>query len=124
MPLVAGAKADAIVEAFRVLRYDEQPSKRNFFGITASEVQNIFTLNEIMWVPDGDEAFDDGSHILQFDEGDKVRLVAFLNTENPTELMGSIVEKWIYPDVYYGILSQWLSLFEVKRQAALTHTKP
>ncbi|MGR4876186.1 hypothetical protein [Pseudoxanthomonas sp. LARHCG66] len=31
----------------------------------------------IPWAPDGDEAFDDGSVILQFDIGECVRLIAF-----------------------------------------------
>jgi hypothetical protein len=34
-------------------------------------------FQRICWAPDGDEAFDDGSYILHFDIGNRVRLVAF-----------------------------------------------
>ena len=34
----------------------------------------------IVWAPDGDEAFDDGSYVLQVESGDQVRLIAFVGT--------------------------------------------
>jgi hypothetical protein len=44
-----------------------------------SEAQFTKTLhsNSLVWAPDGDEAFDDSSNVLQFDIADPVRLIAF-----------------------------------------------
>ena len=36
--------------------------------------------------PDGDEAFDDGSYVLQFDVGDRVRLIAFKRPDQLVDL--------------------------------------
>ena len=39
-------------------------------------------------------AFDDGSYVLQFDV-EQSRLVAFVNTDSPDDLLGSIREEWL-----------------------------
>ncbi len=36
--------------------------------------------SKLMWAPDGDEAFDDGSYVLQIDSGSLVRLIGFKGT--------------------------------------------
>lgn len=66
------------------------------------------------WAPDGDEAFDDGSHVLQFDVGDRVRLVAFRRSGVPLEEIASLSELWLPAEKYYGVLSAWLHAFEIE----------
>ena len=64
--------------------------------------------NKLTWAPDGDAAFDDGSFVLQFDYADKVRLIAFKNTE---QYENTINEIWIPIDMFYEILVEWRDCF-------------
>lgn len=61
------------------------------------------------WVmaPDGDEAFDDGSHVLQFDLHNRVRLIAFRNEEGLDEMLDSISEVEMEEELFYSILQDW-----------------
>lgn len=59
----------------------------------------------VVWAPDGDEAFDDGSHILQLDAGPSVRLIGFQNTGDALAAE-DIVELTILPDAFYSVLAQ------------------
>ena len=102
--------ADLIVEAFLDAIYRET-DRDSYFGHTKSEFENALCDAHIQWAPDGDEAFDDGSYVLQFDIEDKVRLIAFQNMESPDDMANSIAEKWIEGDQFYGILSEWRELF-------------
>jgi hypothetical protein len=65
-----------------------------------------------MLAPDGDEAFDDGSFVLQFDVGDRVRLIAFKSCHNYLHDAGSLSDVWLAADDFYGILRQWHDAFE------------
>jgi hypothetical protein len=40
-------------------------------------LRDMIYSRHILWAPDGDAAFDDGSYILQFDVDERVRLIAF-----------------------------------------------
>lgn len=59
----------------------------------------------IVWAPDGDAAFDDGSHILQMDTGSSVRLIGFQNTGDALTV-DDVVELTILPDAFYSVLAQ------------------
>ena len=65
--------AAKIVDAVHASLYDEGRQGESFFGISADELRNALASNKMVWAPDGDAAFDDGGHVLQFDQGDSVR---------------------------------------------------
>lgn len=74
--------------------------------------------SEVVWAPDGDEAFDDGSFVLQFDEKDKVRVLAFRRGKGDSDI-SDLAEVRLDPDEFYGVLGSWRSQFEIERMKAL-----
>ncbi len=107
--------AAEIVEAFRAAIYDDIGSDAIFFGMKVDEFRENLFFHKIQWAPDGDEAFDDGSHVLQFDHGGMVRLIAFKNLTDIKEIANSITEVWVDGDQFYQILGDWLNAFETER---------
>ena len=67
--------AGKIAAAFLSATYGEEP-KQGFFGISLEEFTKLLHRNGLVWAPDGDEAFDDDSYILQFDIDDRVRVIS------------------------------------------------
>jgi hypothetical protein len=117
--LGAEPNAAKIVDAVRAAMYDEDRQGESFFGMSAEELRNALARNEIVWAPDGDAAFDDGGHVLQFDEGDRVRLIAFRNASDPDAVLSTMAEVWIGADEFYALLDSWQSRFEAEWAAAL-----
>lgn len=107
---MAGAYLDAIYHD--TLRTD-------YFGLSREAFAKALYSNAVTWAPDGDAAFDDGSHVLQFDVGREVRLVAFVNTGSPDEMAGTIREEWLDADLFYGVLSRWRDLFVAEWESKL-----
>jgi hypothetical protein len=68
-----------IANAFRDAAYDPNPELEDhrFLGMSQDQLRDCFYAQNLVWAPDGDEAFDDGSYVLQFDIGHRVRLIAF-----------------------------------------------
>ncbi len=73
-PFSAFPDGAAIATAAWMAKYSEtyDPS---LLAISREELTNTLSNNGIVWAPDGDEAFDDGSQVLQFDIGDQVRII-------------------------------------------------
>ena len=119
--VVFGSEANAanIVDAVHAAMYDEDRQGETFFGMSADELREALASNEIVWAPDGDAAFDDGGHVLQFDQGDRVRLIAFRSTGNPDEVLSTMTELWMRADDFYQLLENWQSSFEAEWTAAL-----
>ncbi len=111
--------AAKIVDAVHAALYDESRQSESFFGMSADELRDALASNEIVWAPDGDAAFDDGGHVLQFDQGDRVRLIAFKNTSDSKDVLSTLAEAWVGADEFYGILDKWQSRFEAEWVAAL-----
>jgi hypothetical protein len=88
-------------------------------GLTANAFRDALAQGEVLWAPDGDAAFDDGSHVLQFDEGDQVRLIAFKNSDSQDKLQQSVVEVRLASDRFYELLGEWQHGFEHSRKEAL-----
>lgn len=116
-----GLEADAakIVEAFRAATYDEGRQEERFFGMSCDEFRDTLASSEIGWAPDGDAAFDDGSHVLQFDCGNRVRLIAFKNEDSFDDVVRTLAEVWVSSDEFYGLLKKWQFGFEIEWAAAL-----
>ncbi len=88
-----------------------EPSLPAERGISPQEYQDLIYASQIEWAPDGDATFDDGSRILQFDVGDRVRLIAFRCTEDYLPEDGTLRELWMPADSYYGVLDDWRIAF-------------
>lgn len=116
----AGDIADAVSNA--IFADDAQES---YFGIPYSVFVKMFYTQSVdrMWAPDGDKAFDDGSRVLQFDVGDRVRLIAFrCGTQSGREYLhdpDTLAEVWLEADEFYAILQQWHSAFASERATML-----
>ena len=64
----ANAAADEIVKAYRHAIYSPGATDDDlYFGIARRHFVNIIIKSQLQWAPDGDEAFDDGRYVLQFD---------------------------------------------------------
>jgi hypothetical protein len=113
-PFAIEPDAGKIADAYRNAFFADEP-KPSFFGIPLTEFSGLFhsDLNDLVWAPDGDEAFDDGSYVLQFDVQDRVRIIAFRSRQedyphDPTTLS----DVWLMAENFYGILQQWHHAFE------------
>ena len=108
----------AIADAFRNAIYADK-QEESFFGIPLSEFCKFFYMpSNVMWAPDGDEAFDDGSYVLQFDVGDRVRLIAFKSDESYRHASGTLSDVWLPADEFYNVLREWRDAFEAAWMAA------
>ena len=83
----------------------------NNFGISDDEFEKQILSHEIVWIPDGDAAFDDGTHVLHFDVDNSVRLIAFKSASNIEYDLPSLRDIWLPADVFYEILETWHSEF-------------
>ncbi|MCC6589863.1 MAG: hypothetical protein IT168_24425 [Bryobacterales bacterium] len=85
--------------------------QRQFFGFSQAELAALLTGTGVLWAPDGDEAFDDGSHVLQFDVDDRVRLLGF-RRESGTVSTASVSDIWLPEEQFYSTLQTWRNAFD------------
>lgn len=108
----ANADAHEIADAVRVAIYCEpERADESFFGRSRDQFDRELGASRIQWAPDGDEAFDDGSHILQLDVGDRVRLIGFRFGCEAGVDSSTVRDIWIGADRYYSLLSEWRAAF-------------
>ena len=108
-----------IADAYRRIEYTgEHDPEELFFGLSAKQFSSAASKGKIAWAPDGDEAFDDGSYVLQMDIGDRVRLIGFTSQESHKETLQSVSEYWMSAEEYYKILSEWRDRFLAEWAAA------
>jgi hypothetical protein len=120
--VVFGAEPEAfkVVDAFRAAVYDENRHDERFFGMSSDEFRDTLASHEIVWAPDGDSAFDDGAHVLQFDQGTRVRLIAFKNAAKQADVARTLEDLWLSAEEYYGALEKWLGEFNAEWKNALS----
>jgi hypothetical protein len=114
----ANEDAFAIAKAFRRSVYEECASDELVFGLTVSDASSIFQRS-LQWAPDGDEAFDDGSYILQFDIGSDVRVIGFQTNDAGEPIRDTLRDITLPEKNYYKLLCAWLDAFH-SRLATLT----
>ena len=106
-----GAIADAF---FRNAIYADK-QRGSLFGIPLAEFCKFFYMpSNVMWAPDGDEAFDDGSFVLQFDVESRVRLIAFKSDGGYHRDANTLSDIWLPADDFYNILREWHDTFEAE----------
>lgn len=113
LAFAAKAPAGKIANAFRNALYADDP-QASYFGIHVLQFSASIRSNHIMWAPDGDQAFDDGSFVLHFDVHDQVRLIAFKSTTGYEYDPGTLSEVWLPADRFYRILQEWHDTFQIE----------
>lgn len=105
--------AHRIAEAFRKCFYSDS-NEAIYLGLARDHFETYFRRDagDLLWAPDGDEAFDDSSYILQFDVGYQVRLIGFQCDKLGAIVGESLRDLWLPADTYYGICLQWADAFE------------
>jgi hypothetical protein len=88
---------------------DEQ--RESYFGIPLPQFLDLIYTNRLTWAPDGDEAFDDGSYVLQFDIADQVRLIAFRSSREYCHAPATLRDVTMSADLFYETLTKWSGEF-------------
>jgi len=104
------APAVDIANAYTSAVYLDHNGNETYFGMSEAQFTNTLNSKSLVWAPDGDEAFDDGSYVLQFDVGDRVRLIAFKRPEALVDA-ASVREVWLSSDIFYNALREWRDTF-------------
>jgi len=108
-----------IADAYRHALYAPDQKMETFFGLPHAEFRALIYQSKLVWAPDGDEAFDDGSFVLQLDKEDYVRLIGFTTKKEGYEHEpGSLADLWIGANEFYRILEEWSSTFDKEWCAA------
>jgi len=118
LPELADITATDLAAAYLDALYRET-SRTDYLGFSLHPFIDALQSSGVIWAPDGDAAFDDGSHILQFDVGRQVRIVGFMDAEAPDDLSGTISEAWMDADLFYAVVSGWKTLFAIERSISL-----
>jgi Immunity protein 42 len=110
-PFSVELDAVSIASAFRNALYSTDEAHATFLGMPGEAFSEIFDTNHLVMAPDGDEAFDDGSYVLQFDIKDCVRLIAFRCTDDDQIDVSTIKDVTITSDLFYKTLRLWRDAF-------------
>ena len=116
----AEAAAIDIANAYTSAVYLDSDGDETYFGLSESQFTNALYSSSIVWTPDGDGAFDDGSYVLQFDIDDRVRLIAF---KRPDSLVdpASVREVWLSSETFYNALREWRDTFMAEWESLPKH---
>jgi hypothetical protein len=110
---------DKLVQSVHAALYEDCSPAMQFWGMSAEELSDELRAYEIILAPDGDAAFDDGSHVLQFDQGEFVRLVAFKNSSDFSSSTYSLVDVKMDTSEFYQVLENWRDKFELAWRKSL-----
>ena len=118
-PFPFDSNAGNIANAFIRAGYEPtHEDSEQFFGILAPQFRNALISKRLEWAPDGDAAFDDGSYVLQLEDLEKVRLIAYAGTPDYVYDPESLREVWLPSDDFYAILQNWRDRFEAEWRAS------
>jgi hypothetical protein len=99
----------------RNARYIAESTHRAIYGDEDSadeELGKVIVDRNLLMAPDGDEAFDDGSHVLQVDMTDgSVMITAYRNLENADDRSASAVSITIDADYFYSTCTDHVEKF-------------
>jgi hypothetical protein len=112
------ASAGEIAYAFRRAGYAICEENERFFGMAARQFGKAINAKHLEWAPDGDEAFDDGSYVLQIEDPKRVRLIAYVSTSDYSYEPATLRDVWLSSDDFYDILQNWRDRFEAEWIAA------
>jgi len=118
-PFPFDSSAGKIANSF--IRSGYEPTHEDseqFFEIVAPQFRKAITSKRLEWAPDGDAAFDDGSYVLQLEDLEKVRLIAYVSTPDYVYDPESLMEVWLPSEDFYAILQSWRDRFEAEWREA------
>jgi len=104
--------ASEIAQSIRAARYDPNSDDKWMLGMRGAQLDELVTSRNLLWAPDGDQAFDDGSFVIQMDLGESARLIAFKSTQGYTVDDGSLRDVTIEAKAFDALLARWYSEFE------------
>jgi len=113
-PFTTESDAHKIADAFRYPYYPANKKGLKFFGVSQTSFAKIVYSKNLLCAPDGDEAFDDGSYIFQFDLKDDVRLIGFKSAKRYDAGQRLLRDLLLEADEFYGILEKWRDAFETE----------
>jgi len=96
-----------IANIVRYAIYADHEEGRTLFGLSRKELAERICSSHLIWAPDGDEAFDDGSYVLQFDVGHRVRLIGFRCLPSGNCDPETLADVWIDENEFYSTLKTW-----------------
>jgi len=120
-PFASEPNAGDIVDAIGTAVYAPDSENRPFFGLSKERFRHFVYSSRCGWHWACSEAFDDGSDVLHFDIGTRVRLIA---DRSPRENCGyrhdlaTLRDVWLEADVFYDVLQTWRDDFEAEWVAA------
>jgi hypothetical protein len=97
-----------IAEYFEKILYDERYKSD---GRMDNKIKDMIYHNKLVLAPDGDEAFDDGSRIFQFDIKDKVRLIGYKSLKNNIIDRKTLTDLIIDAGFFYETINDWSDSF-------------
>ncbi len=100
--------------AFSRAIYSDHDRDELFLGMYDLQFKELVYSRRLVWAPDGDEAFDDSSNVLQFDVDDKVRLIAFSRRADSLFDPASLRDVWLAQDDFYDTLLRWRDGFHAE----------
>jgi hypothetical protein len=103
--------AHEIASAYLVSEYEDEVPNETFFELSREQFRDAIYAADLVWAPDGDEAFDDGSHVLQFDIGERVRLIAFKRDYQSRGGTTELQEVWLNAPDFYTVLEECRDCF-------------
>jgi Immunity protein 42 len=112
-PFATEPDAGAIANAFRNAIYADDQGE-SFLGIPLANFCKFFSeTGNVAWGA-GDETFDDGSYVLQFEVDSRVRLIAFKSDDHYRRVPATLTDMWLPADDFYDILRKWRYAFEAE----------
>jgi Immunity protein 42 len=113
----AGEIATAVCLALYIPDNNEKEEGLSF-GLSRDGFRQLVYSRHLLWGPDGDQAFDDGSHVLQMEDTDRVRLIAFKREHGDYYEPDSLSDVWLSSDEFYRTLMEWHEAFEKEWKAS------
>jgi hypothetical protein len=111
-PLPSDADATEIATAVSHANSLDDKNDLLLYGIPWLQFFSALYTNGCVLAPDNEQGFDDGSHVLQFDDDPTVRLIAFRVTANYQIEAGSLRDVRLPQDDFYRVLEEWHTRFE------------
>jgi len=118
VPFAETADAGEIADAWQHCAGEHCES---YFGLPGDEYIALVMSKDVAWLISDAEAFDDGSRVLQFDVGDRVRIIAFqsdsavnddwISDQAAKFSPAPLRDIWLPADEFYGIVQQWRDAF-------------
>jgi hypothetical protein len=100
-----------IAHIFRDVLYVKGEDGTPISGHARKGVIDTIYKNKLLFAPDGDEAFADGSYVIHFDVGAEVRLIGFFSGNDEYYEKGSLVDVRLSADEFYNVLESWRVCF-------------